>query len=264
MPVLERTGSFRPAPPEIRVLDADPDLARHLDPPAARDATRQVRARVATLPTGPWQPRLRGDANKVLGLLVLGGVISRQASIGEVSSTELLGSGDVLRPWQTDADVGLIPCEVTWEVLHIARVAVLDRHFAEQITPWPELTAELLDRTVRRSRWQSLAVAIAHLRRVDLRLVILMWHLAERWGRVTPRGVVIPLQLTHERLAGLIGAQRPSVTTALNELLERDVLGRRTDRCWILRARAQDELDLICAQVSGPDRPFATLAVDAA
>jgi hypothetical protein len=262
--MLEGTGSFRPGPPEVRLLDADPDLAAYLDPRIARDAARQVRARIATIPKGPWRPYLRGDLRSALGLLVLGGVISRRASIGEASSTELLGSGDLLRPWQTDGDVGVIPCEVTWDVLHTARVAILGRDFARQVAGWPEITAGLLARGVRRSRWQALSGAIGHLKRVDLRLVVLMWHLAERWGRVTPTGVVIPLDLTHERLAALVGAQRPSVTTALNELMERDVLGRRHDRRWVLRHRAQEELDLICAQITGPDEAVRPAVSDAA
>jgi CRP-like cAMP-binding protein len=262
--MLERTGSVRPAAREIRVLEADPDLARQLDPAAAREAVRRVRVRVATVPEGRWDPRLRGDAGGALGLLVLDGVISRRVSIGEANSTELLGSGDIARPWQTEGDGGLIPCEATWEVIHAARLAVLDRGFVEQIAPWPGLTAELFARTVRRSRWQALAVAIGHLKRVDLRLLIVMWHLAERWGRVTPKGVVIPLNLTHERLARLIGAQRPSVTTALNGLIDRDVLSRRSDRSWLLRPRAQDELDLMCAQVSGSDGALRAGLLDAA
>ena len=46
----------------------------------------------------------------------------------------------------------------------------------------------------------------------------MLWHLAERWGRVHPDGVVIPLPLNHQRLADLVGAHRPSVTTAMGEL----------------------------------------------
>ena len=30
---------------------------------------------------------------------------------------------------------------------------------------------------------------------------MLLWYLAERWGRVTPDGVIVPLRLTHETLA---------------------------------------------------------------
>ena len=57
--------------------------------------------------------------------------------------------------------------------------------------------------------------AIAHLTRVDDRLLALLWCLAERWGRVVPDGVLVSLRLSHRTLAGMVGARRPSVTTAL-------------------------------------------------
>lgn len=47
----------------------------------------------------------------------------------------------------------------------------------------------------------------------------MLWHLADRWGRVTPDGVIVPLKLTHEALGRLVGAQRPTVTLALGELV---------------------------------------------
>jgi predicted GNAT family acetyltransferase len=34
-------------------------------------------------------------------------------------------------------------------------------------------------------------MAIAHYPRIDRRLLMLMWHLADRWGRVTPNGIRI-------------------------------------------------------------------------
>ena len=251
--VVSGSGSaVRRSATEIRVLEADPDLARQLDPDAAREAAARVRAPLAALPEGPWQPRAARDLRGALGLLVLDGVMSREASVGEASYTELVGAGDLLRPWEGADDAGVVPCEVTWHVMQPARIAILDRRFAEQIAPWPELSAELVARALRRSRWQALTAAIGHVKRVESRLVILMWHLADRWGRVTPDGVVIPLQLTHERLAALVGAQRPSVTTALTRLAEQGLLARRSDRRWLLLPAAQDELERICTREDVP------------
>jgi DNA-binding GntR family transcriptional regulator len=62
----------------------------------------------------------------------------------------------------------------------------------------------------------------------------LLWYLADRWGRVTPDGVIVPLRLTHETLARLVGAQRPSVTTAIRQLEEEGHLRRTPDRLWLL------------------------------
>src|SRR5204862_7987949 len=90
---------------------------------------------------------------------------------------------------------------------------------------WPELGAALLERSQRRADRLALSQAITQLTRVDDRALILLWQLAERWGRVRPDGVLLPIRLTHRVLARLIAARRPSVTTAVGAL-ERD--GRRS------------------------------------
>jgi hypothetical protein len=76
--------------------------------------------------------------------------------------------------------------------------------------------------------------AIAQLPHVEQRLEAMFWALSERWGRVTPSGIHLPLTLTHEILGHLIGARRPTVSLALIQLAEREVLIRRPDRSWLL------------------------------
>src|ERR671922_214485 len=53
-----------------------------------------------------------------------------------------------------------------------------------------------------------------------------------------PRGVLVSLRLSHRTLAGMIGARRPSVTTALGQLIARGELERRADGEWILLGAA--------------------------
>jgi len=67
------------------------------------------------------------------------------------------------------------------------------------------------------------------------------WHLAERWGRVGRDGVTITLPLTHELLAKLVGAARPSVTTALGDLAARGLLTRDQDS-WRLSHESRHAL----------------------
>ena len=88
---------------------------------------------------------------------------------------------------------------------------------------------------MRRSFELATNQATSHLTRVDARLELLFWGLADRWGRVGPDGVVLELPLTHQVLGRLVGAQRPSVTTALSDLARRGVIERREDGAWILR-----------------------------
>jgi CRP/FNR family cyclic AMP-dependent transcriptional regulator len=88
----------------------------------------------------------------------------------------------------------------------------------------------------------AVALAIAHHQRVEDRLVLTLWHLAERWGRVGPEGVIVPLPLSHQRLADLVGAHRPSVTTAMGALARSGVVSRRDDGVWVLHGAPPAEL----------------------
>jgi CRP/FNR family transcriptional regulator, cyclic AMP receptor protein len=64
---------------------------------------------------------------------------------------------------------------------------------------------------------------------VEARLLVQFWQLAERWGHVDRDGIAVSSPLTHELLATLVGAARPSVTTALGRLAERGLLLRSGD-----------------------------------
>jgi hypothetical protein len=130
--------------------------------------------------------------------------------------------------------------DAVWTVLSPLTVAVLDRRFAAEMTRFPEITASLFDRLSERSLRLATTQAISQLTRVDRRLKALFWHLAERWGRVTGDGVIVPLALTHRILGQLVGARRPTVSTALSELAEREELTRRPDGSWLLRGDPPD------------------------
>lgn len=231
-------------PAVIRVLDADPELGRVLPRTELDRATRAARARLVTLDPGSWRPRTGGDLPGALGLLVLDGLVCRAVPVGAECSCELLGQGDLLRPWADDASEA-IPSTPEWEVLSPTRLAVLDRAFAQAIAPWPELSGELVGRALGRAHSQAVLVATSHVKRVDVRLLALFWQLAERWGRVTPEGIVVPIPLIHARLAALVGAQRPSVTTALKRLERRGVV-IRTEAGWLVADSAADELEQLC------------------
>ena len=54
--------------------------------------------------------------------------------------------------------------------------------------------------------------------KLEVRLVLLLWHLAARWGRVEPSGIRLSLPLTHRLLGQLVAAERPSISHALARL----------------------------------------------
>ena len=76
-------------------------------------------------------------------------------------------------------------------------------------------------------------LAIAHHHRLEDRLRLFVWELADRYGRVTPEGVRLEIGLTHELIGHLVGAHRPSVSVAISRL-ERDGLVRRSARGLLL------------------------------
>jgi hypothetical protein len=170
-------------------------------------------------------------------------VIARDVVVADHVSAELLGPGDLVRPWEEPAAEGaLLPVAIDWWVLSPARVAVLDRSFAMRSARWPEVTAALFERLSARALRLATHQAISQLTRVDRRLLALFWHLAERWGKMSPEGVVVPLALTHRILGQLVGARRPTVSTALGELAERGELVRRDDGSWLLRGEPPEAL----------------------
>jgi CRP-like cAMP-binding protein len=229
--------------PLISVLDEDPELgeglARDQLPAASDQAVAQTVDLARELPAS-WPAAVRNG----LGLLVLDGLLVRRVGLDGRYGAELLGRGDLLRPWQAD-DTGVsIPQTSGWQVLRTGRIALLDLDFARRIVAYPEIHAQLLARAVRRSRHLALGIAIMHHPKVQTRLHMLLWHMADRWGRVRPDGVYLPVKLTHVILSELIGARRPTVSAAL-AAIERDGLISRNGSGWVLHGPSPGQLGKI-------------------
>jgi CRP/FNR family cyclic AMP-dependent transcriptional regulator len=177
-----------------------------------------------------------------LGFVLLEGLLARDLVLAGETSTELLGEGDFLQPAVHPRDEGLVHCHVFWHALTPVRLAALDQNFAVTVTAFPQVTSMLLERAIRRTLRMSVHQAMLRLTPVETRLLVLFWHLAERWGRVTSDGVVLPLGLTHQVLGQLVGCRRASVTTALKEVEESGMAVRRADGSWLLTGAPPDEL----------------------
>lgn len=186
------------------------------------------------LTKGDWDSDLRFPEPDGFGLLLLSGFVVRRVARAGRFGAELLGPGDLLRPWQTVGRFATRPFEPAWSVVTPAEVALLDAAFARRAAPFPSIAVGLVDRAMQRSRHLALALAIVQQPRVDRRLHWLFWHLADRWGRTGPEGVRVEVPLTHSLLAELVAARRPSVTTALAGLTAEGKL-ERDGRSWLLR-----------------------------
>jgi CRP/FNR family transcriptional regulator, cyclic AMP receptor protein len=227
----------------ISIIDADPEL-EDLVASSDRDrARRETLTRVRHLSGGDWNVAAAEEpSSHHRGFLIVDGLISREVEVLGRRCVELLGAGDVIRPWSWDEEGSHVRAEVGWTVLEPARLAVLNHHLVVRMNPWPQLGLELFYRGTRRAHALAVSLAIAHHQRVDDRLLLTLWHLAERWGRVLPEGIAVPLPLSHQRLADLIGAHRPAVTSAIGALTRRESISRRADRTWILHGSPPEEL----------------------
>jgi CRP/FNR family transcriptional regulator, cyclic AMP receptor protein len=240
--------------PPVRLVDEDPDLFAALPPRGLLDARTRAVAPVIRLERGPWSANVTDicDQDSCLGLLVLDGLLIHSVVVAYEPRSEIVGPGDVLRPWQQLTEVASVPFAAHWQVVHTARLAILDNRFLAFAARWPKLMSAILQRSVRRSHWLSLQLAITDLRRVDDRLMLFFWHLADRWGRMGPDGVTVPLPVTHDVLAQLVCAQRPTVTSALKRLSDQGQIRRRNDKTWLLAPEPPKVPARVRAQLEAP------------
>ncbi len=200
------------------LLELDDDLAQELDT-SLRYSARQ-HATVRVLEADPGDCDLAGWFDAVgegLGLLMIDGLMSIDTRVADRTATELLGGGDLLQP------LGFCPYEMVdqcaaWRALQPTQMALLDNDFLARVQPWPQLLAALFRRVERRQNELSLMRAIASQPKLELRLLLLLWHLATRWGRVEHNGIHLTLPLTHRLLGQLVAAERPSISHALGRL----------------------------------------------
>jgi len=202
-------------------------------------------AEVFTLPPGLWSPSIdQGDMSGGIGLLMLDGLMVRQVGVAGRYGAELLGTGDLLRPWQLEDSGRTLPRTGRWRALQPCRMAILDRDFAMRTAAYPEVFACLFSRALRRAALIAVQMAIVHQPRIDVRLHMLFWELADRWGWVRSDGVHVPLNLTHAMLADLVAARRPTVTKALGELAQAGIV-TWTGSEWLLQGEPPVELQAV-------------------
>jgi CRP-like cAMP-binding protein len=225
----------------VPVLRLDPDLAADVPEDRRSLAMRSCLAEAVDVPKGEWDGQLPGHEPTGMGLLVVSGTLCRRVAQHECYGAELLGPGDLLRPWDQLRHWTSIPTKSSWTVFQPVQLAVLDAEFARCASRWPEIGSHLLGRALVRSRYLAILVAIISQRRIETRLTMLFWHLADRFGQMRGEWIEIPLPLTHGLLGELVAARRPTVTTALSHLHERGAL-RREAGGWQLATTAPPEL----------------------
>ena len=212
-------GSSRRAWPvqaagHVSLLDVDPDLAGRNG--AAADG--RVVVPVLRFPVGPM-PAAPENADRSLGYIVLKGLVIYESAVGGRAAAELLGPGEAIRPGSALTSGTLRPT-VRWTALEPTLLA--DLADVEAPAVMEALARRYADRAERVAVERSIGSHV----RVDVRVLAYLWHLADRFGVVAPGGVKLDLPLTHAVLARLIGARRPTVTTALQRLIQLGYVAR--------------------------------------
>jgi CRP/FNR family cyclic AMP-dependent transcriptional regulator len=225
---------FASAPQAL--LSLDPDLGLFLSPERLEAADRELVVSVADLAPGPCvRDPFRGARSAGnIGVLVVSGAIVREIRVHEAPSAELFGPGDIIRPGDSTSPLPPRPASMSWSTLGGASVALMGGRTAMHLRRYPEVMAVVLDRLNARAERLAVTQAISQITGVDTRVETMLWHLSERWGRVGRDGVIVPLALSHRMLGSLIGARRPTVSTAVSRLADAGRVTRRKDGMWVL------------------------------
>lgn len=152
-------------------------------------------------------------------------IVDGKVKLGQTSSDgreTLLG---VLGPGEMFGELSLFdPGLRTSTATALTDVVVLGLGHA-QLTPWlsgrPEVAAALLQALARRIRRTNEAMADLVFSDVPGRVAKALMDLGEKFGTVTPEGLMVTHDMTQEELAQLVGASRETVNKALADFAQR-------------------------------------------
>jgi CRP/FNR family transcriptional regulator, cyclic AMP receptor protein len=231
--------------PVALVLELDPDLGRNIEPAEWELVKRACRGELLHVARGSWQaaPEMAGRGDLV-AFVIVDGLLAREVSLQEHCMVELLGHSDVLQP-PVPTERPRLAAESQLTAVSDLLLLVLGQPFIGAAARWPTLLTALQSRL--EAQRESLAIQglITHVPNAGHRLLLMLWHLADRWGYVTPEGIVLPWPFSHEILGRLIGARRPTVTIALRHLEASGVVHRREDGSWLLTRMAEHMINAI-------------------
>jgi CRP-like cAMP-binding protein len=248
-PEQPRSGS---SPATVSLVTALPEILVGVP---AQD--RQLAERILVVPQVSARDEDLAEAiatqvPEAFDLLVVDGLVLKETTLRGRTALELLTSGDLLAPPLT-ATRQLESRAVSRYLAHgRVTLAAIEFRFREAARHWPGLADFLHDRLGQQTHRASMHLAMMHLPRVEDRVMALFSDLAERYGRVTPQGVLIELRLTHEIIGALVGSRRPTVSLALRTLASQGMLERRTDGWWMLTRSSEAALPQVGFKLSRP------------
>ena len=238
---VEQSLAESPQRHGVRLLVAEPELGAELEGEQLEQARQQVVLPSITLQPGPLMinelGRVEGLRGDVHGFLVLSGSLTINLVMSERRCTRLIGPHELvlLDGLETDS----IPVSWDWSALGPVRLAIFDERLLLIARRWPALMREILKRAAQQTRQACLQQAISQLPRVEERLLALFWSIADRQGTVRADGIWVELSLTHEMLAHMVGAQRPTVSLGLARLSDSGLLHSQPEG-WLINPESLD------------------------
>ena len=236
-PAVARTNG---APGHRLLFDLDPSLGAGLD--------ERLCAGVASRLVVPTEAVAQGDridfpaARDAVAVMVVAGALALRSQVPGGRNLEILPPGSFCRPGE-DNPASFVQ---SWIVaLTESRIAIIDRPTYARLSRFPAITEEIISRLSQQGRAAHAQKAVDSQMGLERRVLLSLWHLAERCGRTRYDGIEVPIPLTHELFAEYLGAARPSVTTTLQRLVNAGLITRTANRGWLLR---RDSLDRLLAE----------------
>lgn len=237
-PLARHQAAHRLALPQVRLLDVDPPLGYELTPRELEVARAQLAVGVLKRPVGEWSP-LRGQGGSGPMMTIVAGFLLRSTELAGRRSAQLLGPGDLIAPLlEPDVAEETSP---EWRCLTNAALLVLDDRTLNRISAFPAIGTALMHRWGAQAQRAAAQMDIVKQSHIEMRVMLMLWHFAQRWGRVLPEGILLPLPLTHAILGQLVGARRPTVSLAVKQLEREGALARATGGAWLLDERFLSE-----------------------
>lgn len=218
----------------ISLLETDPGLGRYAGS-AGRERLEQIRVECVELRPGRLDLGHPAFADVGLGLVIVSGLLARRLAIAGGVGMNLYSTSDLIQP---QVEVEHQRSSAEWLVLAPSQMVVLGEEFRQAVSAVPGFGMALLERAQTSEARAAAQLAILNSPRLEAKLCSLIWFLAEHWGDVDGDNASIRLDLTHQNLAMLVGAHRPSVSVALARLDSQGALRRAGSRWTVRRGQA--------------------------
>jgi hypothetical protein len=223
----------------INLLKIDPDLAEHCPPHQLFEATRRVVTDFRPLRRGSWDPL--GLGRDAFAAYVVSRSLVRTLRLGPRYAAEVVGPSDIFRLRDNPVLTDELALHAEFEVIEAAQIAVLDARVRMLFPRYRWLDEAIHDRIERRATALNYQKAANGNEKVRCRALAALWYTGTMWGTRTRIGTVLPYHhLTHQHLADIVGASRPTVTEALGKLFDEGFLTYDAEGRFVLLGDAPD------------------------